>query len=92
MGGGHHSKILETMSTFTDKENVEPEFLQWWQDKEFSGYPWTEREVQLIALLAWRDSKYELKALCTRAADALEDQEPLGVTFNLIQDLRKVTE
>ena len=45
---------------FREDENVEPEFLSWWKEKDFSGYPWTRCEVQLIALLAWRDSKHDL--------------------------------
>lgn len=38
-------------------QNVEQEFIVWWNSKDFSGYPWTREEVKLIALLAWRDSK-----------------------------------
>lgn len=71
----------------TDKENVEPEFLQWWAEKDFSGYPWTRREVQLIALLAWRDGSHDLRKLCGRAAQMLET---FGCKGPAVEELRKV--
>jgi hypothetical protein len=56
-------------------QNVEKEFLDWWQSKDFSGYPWSREEVKLITLLAWRDSRQHYQKI---ESPNVPQSDPMG--------------